>query len=77
MVKFTPCFPDDEIVATVSRELTWSHIVLLLSLKSTQARDHYARAAAAERWSVRELRRQIDRKGFERNAIADSHALAA
>lgn len=64
------------IVATLSRQLSWSHVVALLSFKSAEARLHYAEQAAQERWSVRELRSQIERKAFERRVIASAQAPA-
>lgn len=33
MVQFAEFFPEAEIVATLSRQLSWSHVVLLLPLK--------------------------------------------
>jgi predicted nuclease of restriction endonuclease-like (RecB) superfamily len=72
MVQFAQIFPQAEIVATLSRQLSWSHFVTLLPVRSEDARQFYARQAAAELWSVRELREQVDRKAFERAAIAAS-----
>jgi predicted nuclease of restriction endonuclease-like (RecB) superfamily len=72
MVQFVRAFSDVEIVATLSRQLSWSHFVLLIPLKTEAARSYYAQQSAAERWSVRELRRQIERKAYERNLIANT-----
>ena len=74
MVQFAQAFADGAIVATLSRQLSWSHVVALLPLKSAEARLHYAEQAALERWSVRELRHQIDRKAFERRVIASAQS---
>jgi predicted nuclease of restriction endonuclease-like (RecB) superfamily len=74
MVQFAQTFADGEIVATLSRQLSWSHVVTLLPLKLAEARLHYAKHAALERWSVRELRQQIERKAFERRVIASVQA---
>lgn len=76
MVQFAQAFPDAEIVATLSRQLSWSHVVTLLPLKNPAARNFYTQLCAQERWSVRELRQQIDRKAFERAEIAHTHTLA-
>lgn len=72
MVQFAESFPDFEIVATLSRQLTWSVFVEVIPLKDHVAREFYARMAATHGWSVRELRRQIDTKSFERTAIAST-----
>lgn len=70
MVQFAQAFPDAEIVASLMRQLSWTHFLQLLPLKSEAARHFYARQCVAERWSVRELHRQIERKAFERSEIA-------
>lgn len=77
MVQFAQVFPDKTIVATLSRQLSWSHVVALLPLKTTEARNHYAGQAAQERWTVRELRHHIERKAFERSLIASAQASEA
>jgi predicted nuclease of restriction endonuclease-like (RecB) superfamily len=74
MVQFAQTFPQPEIVATLSRQLSWSHFVNLLPLKTEPARQFYASQAAANTWSVRELRNQIERKAFERTEIANAQA---
>lgn len=71
MVQFAQAFPDTAIVATLSRQLSWSHVVSLLPLKSSEAQQFYAHRSAEERWSVRELRQQIERKAYERTALTE------
>lgn len=70
MVKFAATFPEEPIVATLSRQLSWSHFVLLLALKEPLQRDYYAQMAGAERWSVRTLRERIDSMLYERTALS-------
>jgi len=70
MVKFAITFPDEPIVATLSRQLSWSHFVLLLALKEPMQRDYYAQMAGAQRWSVRTLRERIDSMLYERPALS-------
>ena len=74
MVQFAQTFPLPEIVATLSRQLSWSHFVNLLPLKTEPARQFYASQAATNTWSVRELRHQIERKAFERTEIASAQS---
>jgi predicted nuclease of restriction endonuclease-like (RecB) superfamily len=74
MVKFAESFPDAAIVSTLSTQLSWSHMVTIVALKTPQARQFYARQAAQDGWSVRELAHQIDRKAFERTEIANAQA---
>lgn len=74
MVKFAQAFPAPEIVSTLSTKLSWSHLVAIVPLKTTPAQQFYANQAAQEGWSVRELAKQIERKAFERSAIANAQA---
>lgn len=76
MVKFAQAFPDAAIVSTLSTQLSWSHLVAIVALKTPQARAFYAQRAAQEGWSVRELSHQIERKACERTEIAASQAPA-
>lgn len=70
MVQFAEAFSSSEIVATLMRQLSWTHFLQLIPIKSEAARNYYAQQAAADGWSVRELRRQIERKSYERSRIA-------
>ena len=72
MVQFAGKFSDFEIVSTLSTQLSWSHIVELLPLKTTQAQLYYAQDIAERSLSVQELRRQISRKAYERREIANN-----
>jgi predicted nuclease of restriction endonuclease-like (RecB) superfamily len=70
MIQFAEVFPDFQIVSPLATQLKWSHFIELLPLKSDAARLYYAQLALEELWSKRELRRQINRKAYERNEIA-------
>ena len=70
MVKFAETFPDAAIVSTLSAKLSWSHMVTIVALKNSLARQFYAQHAAQDAWSVRELNHQIERKAFERTELA-------
>jgi len=72
MMKFAGLFPDFEIVAPLVRQLSWSHFLILIPLKSDEARSFYVRQAVEAGWSKRELQKQIERKAFERAEIADT-----
>ena len=71
-MKFAEIFQDPAIVAPLVRQLSWSHFLILLPLKTQEARLFYARQSIEHLWSKRELIRQIERKAFERAEIADS-----
>lgn len=71
MLQFADQFPDFSIVVTVSRQLSWSHLLVLLPLKSQEAKLFYAQSFSETRQGVRELRKQIAEKTFERAALAN------
>ena len=70
MVQFSEVFPDAQIVATLSRELSWSHFIEILPLKQPLEREFYAEMCRIERWGVRTLRERIGSQLFLRSAIA-------
>lgn len=70
MVQFAEAFPSGSIVATLSRQLSWSHVVELLTLTDPLRREFYTQMCATEHWSVRTLRRKIDGMLFERTGIS-------
>ena len=72
MIKFASIFPDIEIIATLSQDLSWSHFMEILPIKTEEARMYYASDAAARHMGVRDLRRQISRKAYERREIANA-----
>jgi len=70
MMNFATIFPNEEIVVSVIRQLSWTHIVNLLPLKDPLQRDFYVEMCKMERWSVRTLRQKIDGMLYERTAIS-------
>ncbi|SEP06131.1 YhcG family protein [Flavobacterium sp. fv08] len=69
MLQFSEKFKDREIVVTLSRQLSWSHFLVLLPLKDEEARLFYANFASGI--GVRELRKKISNKEYERTSIAN------
>lgn len=70
MMKFAKLFPDFQIIATVSQQLSWSHFVEVMPLKDALQREFYLTLAASERWSMRQLRKEINGMLYERTAIS-------
>jgi predicted nuclease of restriction endonuclease-like (RecB) superfamily len=70
MIQFATAFPDQGIVATLLRQLSWSHFVLLLPLKDPLQREFYAEMCRLEHWDTRTLRKKIDSMLYERTAIS-------
>jgi predicted nuclease of restriction endonuclease-like (RecB) superfamily len=53
-------------------QMSWSHVKELLPLKAQDAIGFYVEEVGAKNLAVRELRRAIGRKAFERRSIANS-----
>jgi len=70
MIQFAEAFPEEEIVATLSRQLSWSHFSALLPLTQPFQRDFYAEMCRIEGWSVRALRERIESMLYERTALS-------
>jgi predicted nuclease of restriction endonuclease-like (RecB) superfamily len=74
MIRFAEVFPEDQIVSTLSTQLSWSHFVEIIPLKDELQRDFYAEMCRLERWSVRTLRQKISSMLFERTALSKKPA---
>jgi predicted nuclease of restriction endonuclease-like (RecB) superfamily len=72
MIRFAEQFTNYQIVVKLSQELSWSHFVELLPLKTIESKLFYAQNASNNLFGIRELRRQISLKAFERTSIADA-----
>jgi predicted nuclease of restriction endonuclease-like (RecB) superfamily len=72
MLQFAEQFPDFEIVVPLARQLSWSHFIALLPVKSMEAKLFYAQKAMLETLGKRELRTQIANKTFERTVIVNA-----
>ena len=71
MMQFYETYRDSPKLATVLRELSWSHNLAILSRsKREEEREFYLRQAARERWSFRELQRQLNGALFERTVLS-------
>ena len=70
MMQFAEVFPDQKIVATLWRQLSWSHFRPLISMKDPLQREFYAQMCRIEGWSVRELGERIDSMLYQRTALS-------
>jgi predicted nuclease of restriction endonuclease-like (RecB) superfamily len=70
MMRLFEAFPDESIVSTLRRQLTWSHLRILMYVEDPLARTFYTEMARLERWSVRTLQDRINTLLFERTAIS-------
>jgi len=70
MMHFAEVFSDFQIVASLMRQLSWTHFTVIIYLKTDLEREFYAQMTRIEKWSVRDLRKKIDSMLFERTAIS-------
>jgi predicted nuclease of restriction endonuclease-like (RecB) superfamily len=77
MMQFAEQFPDFKIVSPLATQLSWSHVIEVLTLKTPEARLFYLGEAATRQLGKRELRQMIDRKAFERKEIANAQLTVA
>ena len=70
MMQFADEFPDPKIVTPLVRQLSWSHFIILIPLKESAKRLFYAQKSIESSWSKRELKKQIERKVYERTEIS-------
>jgi predicted nuclease of restriction endonuclease-like (RecB) superfamily len=73
MRQFYETYPDPEIVSALLTQLSWTHHHILISRCKTEAeRLFYLQLTTTERYSTRELERQINSSIFERTLLADA-----
>jgi len=70
MVRLSKLYPEQQIVVTLSQQLSWSHFVRLMAIDDLLKRDFYTEMCRLERWNVRALRNKINIMLYERTAIA-------
>lgn len=70
MMQFAEVFPDEQIVVSLIRQLSWTHIIALLSIHEPVKREFYIQMCIHEKWSVRTFRERIQSMLYERTAIS-------
>jgi len=71
MKQFFETYRDLPKLAALLRELSWSHNLAIMSrCKRDEEREFYLRLATKERWSLRELQRQLAGGLFERVVLS-------
>lgn len=64
--QFYLTYPSEKILYTLRRELSWSHHRLIMRVENQQAREFYMDEVADQRWSTRQLERNITSLYYER-----------
>ncbi|WP_428223461.1 PDDEXK nuclease domain-containing protein [Flavobacterium sp.] len=69
-IKFVEVFPEMEIVYTLCRQLSWSHIRQIMYINDSLKREFYIEMCKIEKWSVRTFKERINSMLYERTAIS-------
>lgn len=70
MRQFFDVYRGEAKLSPLVRELPWTHnLIILTQSKRPEEREFYLRMAAQERWSKRELERQLRQALFERTVL--------
>ena len=78
MRQFYETYRDDEKVSPLVRQLPWTHNLMILSAsKSPEEREFYLRLCIREKWSKRELERQLNGALFARAVLNPPKVSAA
>lgn len=70
MVNFYERFPEEQIVQTLSAQLTWSHILEIIKIEDNLKRDFYITMVINERWSVRTFKERLNSMLYERTSLS-------
>lgn len=78
MRQFYETYRNNAIVSTLLTQISWSsHLHILSKTKTTEEKEFYLRLAIKEKYSVRELERQIDSGYYERAMLSKKKVSAA
>lgn len=69
-IRFAETIPDKDIVYTLCRQLSWSHIRMVIFMEDELKRLFYLEMCKIEKWSVRTFRERINSMLYERTAIS-------
>ncbi len=70
MMQFAKTFPEKQIVSALSKQLSWSHIKILIPIENEIKRMFYIEMCKMEKWSVRTFQERINSMLYERTAIS-------
>jgi predicted nuclease of restriction endonuclease-like (RecB) superfamily len=72
MKQFFETYRGNGILSPLVREISWSNnLLIMVGAKTDEAREFYLRLSAKNKYSKRELERQIDSLLFERQMLSD------
>lgn len=76
MKQFYELYKDDKFVSTLLTQINWSnHLLIMSGAKSAEERHFYMQACTKERYSYRELERQMDSALYQRYMLSSKKTL--
>ncbi|MFC1223306.1 YhcG family protein [Pedobacter sp. BG31] len=73
MKQFYESYKDYPKLSTLLREISWTHNLIILSrLKSIEEKEFYLKLCSKEKYSKRELERQISASHYERSILGNT-----
>lgn len=69
-LRLAEVFPEEEIVSTLWRQLSWSHLKLVIYMEDPLKRAFYIEMCKLEKWSVRTFQERVQSMLYERTAIS-------
>jgi len=76
MKQFYETYKDDEFVSPLVTQISWTnHLIILSGTKTAEERHFYMQLCIKERYSKRELERQIDSAYYQRYILSSSKQL--
>ena len=78
MKQFSETYRDDEFVSPLVTQISWTnHLLIMSGSKSKEERHFYLSLCIKERYSKRELERQMDSAYYERYMLSAKKPLPA
>ncbi len=69
-LRLVETFPNAQIVSTLCRQLSWSHLRIFVYMDDLLKREFYIEFTQLEHWSVRQLQERINSMLYERTALS-------
>ena len=78
MRQFYETYKDDQIVSALLTQLSWAnHLLIMSAATSVEERHFYIKKAIDEKWTYRELDRQLESAYFQRTLLSKDNAIPA
>ena len=75
MMQFADVFTNELMVEKISKQISWSHIKLLIPMRDQLKIEFYIGICHLEKWSVRQLQERIKSMLYERTIISKKNSL--